>query len=244
MHGIPRQILVRLPSVAGIDLSITNEVVLLWVAALVTFILLAPACRRGNVVPRGPFQNVFEALVQFVERQIVRDSIGAGGARWSPFLLTLFFFILVGNLFGLVPLPQHFKSITASLGVTAALALIVFGVTVGINVTRHGPAGFAAKFMPSGVPVWIAVVMVPIEVISWLARPVSLAIRLFANMLVGHTLIFIFIGMEMAAVWFLLPLPLAGAVIMSCFEIFVAFVQAFVFTLLAGIYIKEALAEH
>jgi F-type H+-transporting ATPase subunit a len=244
MHEIERVVVIPLPRVCGIDLSVTNEVLLLWAAAAVTFVLLAIACRRKSLVPRGVFRNLFEALIEFIEQEIVRGSIGRQGRAWSPFLLTLFFFILFCNLLGAVPLPEVFKSVTSSLGVTVGLALLVFGVTLAVNLSRHGLSGFVKKFLPAGVPWWICPLVVPIEIVSWLAKPVSLAIRLFANMLVGHALIVMFVGLAAVAAWYLKALPFLGAVAMSCFEIFIAFIQAFIFTLLAGVYIKDALEAH
>jgi len=225
----------------GVDLSITNEVLLVWAAAAITFLLLSLGCRRSGLVPKGVFRNVFEALVQFIETQVMRDSIGAGSRAWAPFLLTLFFFILIANLGGMLPAPHHVKAATANINVTAALALVVFGTTIAISVKKHGFGGFLRSFVPGGVPKWLAPLIVPIEIVSWLARPLSLAIRLFANVVAGHSLILIFVGLASASVFYIKPLPLAGAVVMSCFELFVCFVQAFVFTLLSGIYIREAL---
>jgi F-type H+-transporting ATPase subunit a len=244
MHELPRQVLIRLPEVFGVDLSITNEVVLLWAAALVTLAVLAPACRRRGVVPKGWYQNLLESLVEFVENQVVKESIGTEGLMWAPFLLTLFFFILFANLLGLVPLPHHVKAATANINVTLGLALIVFIVTLSINIRRHGLLGFLKKFMPSGVPRAVAVLVIPIEVISWLAKPLSLALRLFANMAAGHALILTFVGIAATAAFYLKPLPVAGAVIMSAFEIFVCLIQAFIFTMLSGVYIKEAIEAH
>ncbi len=241
MHEIERQVLVALPPVWGVDLSITNEVLLVWAAALLTLVLLGCAFRRRGCLPRGAYQNAFEALAVFVEREIAQEGIGAEGRRWTPFLLTLFFFILCANLLGIVPLPSHVKAATANFGVPAALAAIVFGTTLGLNLRRHGLRGFLRKFLPSGLPLPVALLIMPIELVSWLAKPVSLAIRLFANMMAGHTLILIFIALAMEAAWFLAPLPLAGAVLMSVFELFVCLIQAFIFTMLAGMYIKDAL---
>lgn len=241
MHEIERRILLKLPSVFGVDLSITNEVVLLWLAAVLTFGILWLACRRRGAVARGWFQNLFEALIEFVETEIVKQGVGVEGRSWATFLLTLFFFILFSNLIGLAPFPHHAKAATSSISVTLGLAGIVFVLTVAINLYRHGLVGFLKKFLPAGVPKAAAVIVVPIEIISWLAKPLSLAIRLFANMLVGHALIFVFIGLQMTVAWFLIPLPLVGAVVMSCFEIFVSFIQAFIFTLLAAMYIRDAL---
>lgn len=244
MHEIRRRVLVGLPTVLGVDLSITNEVVLLWLAAAVTFIVLTLALRRRDSVPHGVFQNVFDGLLEFVEEEVVRGCIGKEGRAWAPFLLTLFFFILFANLLGMVPLPDHFKAVTSNLSVTAALALIVFMSTIMISIRRHGVIGFLKKFVPSGLPKWVIVMVAPIEVISWLAKPVSLSIRLFANIMVGHALILVFVGLALAANWFIKPLPLAGAVVMSAFELFVSFIQAFIFAMLAGIYIREAIEAH
>jgi F-type H+-transporting ATPase subunit a len=133
---------------------------------------------------------------------------------------------------------------TSSINVTAAFAIIVFVTTIVVNIRTHGLFGFLKKFSPSGLPLVVKVLAVPIEVISWLARPLSLAIRLCANMMAGHALILIFLGMAGSAMWLLKPLPYAGAIIMSAFELFVSFVQAFIFTLLAGMYIKDALDAH
>lgn len=244
MHEIERQVLLRLPSLWGVDLSVTNEVLLLWLSAAVTFILVAAACRRREPVARGWFQNLFEALVELVDKEIVRNTIGGQGGAWTPFLLTLFFFILFCNLLGMVPLPSHVKAITSDFSVTAGLAAMVFVITLFAGVRKHGLTGFASKFVPRGIHPAVAILVIPIEVISWLAKPLSLAIRLFANMMVGHMLILVFVGLEVATVWFVLPLPLAGAVIMSAFEVFICFIQALIFTMLTGIYIREALEAH
>ena len=135
-------------------------------------------------------------------------------------------------------------SVCPAVRVTAGLALLVFLLTIGISLRSHGVWGFFKKFMPSGLPWWIGFIIDPIEIVSWLAKPVSLAVRLFANMMVGHALILVFVGMAAAGAWYVKALPLAGAVVMSGFELFVSFIQAFIFTMLAGFYIKEALEAH
>jgi len=245
VHSLERYVLIDL-HVLGLDLSITNKVLLLWAAALVTFLLLFISCRRKNIVAKGILQNLFEGLIELVEKTIARENIGKEARTWAPFLLTLFFFILFCNLLGLVPFPSHVETVTANFSVPVGLAMIVFLVTIGINLQRHGAGGFLKKFVPNGLPGWTLPLIVPIEIVSWLAKPISLAIRLFANMLVGHALILVFLTMltGFTGFWLMIsPLPLAGAIVMSCFEIFVSFIQAFVFTMLASIYISEALAE-
>lgn len=244
MHEIERTVIIELPVLFGIDLSITNEIVLLWMAALACFVVLTLACRRKTLVATGVLPNLMETLIEFIDRSAGREILGKQAARWSTFLLTLFFFILFSNLMSLVPLPSHVKAMTSSLSVTGALALIVFAATVVINIRQHGLLGFLARFAPPGLPLAVRIFAFPIEVVSWLARPLSLAIRLFANILAGHALILIFLGMAASSTWFLKPLPYAGAVIMSVFELLVGFLQAFIFTLLAGMYIKDAMESH
>jgi F-type H+-transporting ATPase subunit a len=244
MHELQRHFLIRIPPILGIDMSITNEVLLLWLSGLVTLAIVLAGCRRKQLVAHGFWANLFDATADFMGQTAVRDILGPNGKQWAPFLMTLFFFILSMNLFGLIPLPDHAKAMTSSISVTLGLALMVFLVTVIVNIKTHGLRGFLGKFVPAGLPVAIRILVVPIEVASWLARPASLAIRLFANMLAGHALVLIFIGMCASLAWFLKPLPLIGAVIMSGFELFVAFIQAFIFTLLTGMYIKDALDKH
>ncbi len=244
MHDFHRIVIIRLPPIGGLDLSITNEVILLWAAAAFCFIILATACRRRTGVATGPLQNLVEALIEFIDRSAGQEVLGREAARWSSFLLTLFFFIFTANMMSLFPLPSHVKAMTSNLSVTAALAVIVFMTTVTLNIRRHGVIGFLLKFAPSGLPIPVRVLAFPIELISWLARPFSLAIRLFANILAGHALILVFLGMAASATWFLKPLPFIGAVVMSVFELLVGFLQAFIFTLLSGMYIKDAIEKH
>jgi len=244
MHELPRKVLVEIPPFCGVDLSITNEVVLLWVSAALTFVLVTLACRRRGIVARGSLPNAFEAIVEFLDHEVIKGSLGKSGRSWSPFLLSLFFFILFTNLTGMLPFPSHTKAMTSELSVTLALAAIVFATTIVVNVRLHGLLGFIRKFIPSGLPRGIAAAVMPIEIVSWLAKPVSLAIRLFANMMAGHALILVFVVLAMEAAWFLSFLPLAGAVVMSAFELFVCFIQAFIFTMLTGMYIKEAIDVH
>ncbi len=242
MHG-DNTVLFKIPPIGPIDLSITGDVLILWIAALVTFSLLFFSCNRRNPVPRGAFQGLFEGLVEMINKEIIGPCVGKDAAHWSGLILALFFFVLSGNLLGMVP---YSKSPTSNWNVTAGLAAFVFLTTVYINVRSHGLFGFLKKFRPSGVHPAILPLLIPIEVISWLAKPCSLAIRLFANMMAGHALILAFIGLTAAAAaaWktsFLAPLPFVGALIMSSFEIFVSFVQAFIFAMLSALYIREAL---
>lgn len=242
MHG-ESTVLLKIPPIGPVDLSITSDILILWIAAAVTFGLLFLACRRRALVPKGAFQGFFEALIETINTEVIKPCMGADGTHWSGLILALFFFVLFSNLLGLVP---TFESPTSNWNVTAALAAIVFCTTIYISIRTHGFGGFLKKFSPSGVHPAILPLLVPIEVISWIAKPCSLAIRLFANMMAGHALILAFIGLAATctAAWrtcSLAPLPFVGAIVMSAFEIFVCFVQAFIFAMLSGLYIREAL---
>jgi F-type H+-transporting ATPase subunit a len=240
MVEISKEVLIRIPKLGGLDLSITNEVVLLWIAALITAALLIGTGRQKRLVPSGMLPNLFEGLIVFIEKEVLQETFGAQGRKWATFLLSLFFFILFTNLMGMIPLPTHVKAMTSSLSVTAGFALIVFLLTILVNIRQNGVKSFFARFIPAGVPRWLYVLVIPIEIVSWLARPLSLSIRLFANMLVGHFLLMVFIGLAMTSAWYFKALPFVGAVAMGMFEIFVGFIQAFIFTMLAAIYLKDA----
>jgi len=226
--------------ILGIDLSITKAVVMIWVACLLTFLLLTMAGRRTKLVPSG-LQNLVEALVDFLRRNLILETIGEEGLAWFPFIATLFFFILFCNLLGLV--PGAFTA-TSNINVTATLAVIVFLCTQAAGVSKHGLLGYFKKFVPKGIPLFVIPIMVPIEIISQFAKPFSLAVRLFANMTAGHAVILVFLFMIiMFKSWVIVAVPLIGVVIMSAFEIFVGFIQAYIFSILTAMYIAEAVQE-
>ena len=156
-----------------------------------------------------------------------------------PFLLTLFLFVLLGNLIGLLPYAFTY---TSHISVTLTLAVISIGVVIGTGFTKHG-LGFFKLFLPTGAPLFIAPIMVPIEIVSFLAKPFSLAIRLFANMLAGHIMIKVF-AFFCTTTGFLAVLPLFGNIMIYAFEVFVAFLQAYIFTLLVSIYLHDAIDLH
>jgi F-type H+-transporting ATPase subunit a len=170
---------------------------------------------------------------------MVRDNVGREGRQYFPFIFTLFMFILAGNLLGMIPYAYTF---TSQIIVTFGLAFVVFvGVTI-IGLVRHG-TNFFTYFFPDGAPLWMAPLLVPIEVISYLSRPVSLSVRLFANMMAGHTMMKVFGGFTVALALFGVA-PLAMIVALTAFEILVAFLQAYVFTVLTCIYLHDAIHLH
>lgn len=221
-----------------VDASLTNAgaFMLLTVTVVVLFMYLGMRARAR--VP-GRWQSVVELGYEFVAG-MVKENVGSAGRKYFPFIFSLFMFILFANLIGLIPYSFTF---TSHIIVTFAMAMFVFlGVTL-IAIFKHG-FKFLTMFMPSGVPMVMAPVLIPIEVVSYLSRPISLSIRLFANMMAGHTMMKVFAA-------FVVPLgflggwaPLAVDVALTGFEFLVAFLQAYVFTVLTCLYLNDALHLH
>lgn len=227
--------------VAGLDLSITKAVVVLWVAALAVFLLIWLPTRRLRLDGGSRFQGLVESLVEFAQNSLVGEIIGEEGKPFFPFVATLFLYIFVVNLIGLI--PGSFAA-TSLIGTTAAWGVVVFLLYNLAGFMRHGLIGYLKHFFPQ-VPFFLYPIIIPLEIISHIARPASLAIRLFANVVAGHMVLLVFTFLTMTAVWFLKPLPFVMIVVMNLFEIFVAAIQAYIFAVLAAIYIGQAVAtEH
>ncbi len=230
---------VSLPSLElfGIDLSITRHVVIMWVASLLLIVLMLRAFRKPRTVPSG-LANFFEAIVLFLRDEVVLPIMGEDGKKYLPFLLTLFFFILFCNLLGLVP---YSATATGNISVTAGLALCSFLVMLGAGIANNGLFGYFKSLIPSGVPPVLLIILIPVELIGLLVKPFALCVRLFANMTGGHVAILVFLGLIsiLQSEWIAIgSVPFAVAIYML--EIFVGFVQAFVFTLLSTVFISMA----
>ena len=223
--------------IGDVDVSLTNSAafMLLTVVAIGVFLILG--MRRPAMVP-GRWQSMVELSYVFIAN-LVKDTVGTEGRPYFPFIFTVFMFVLVGNLIGMVPYGFTF---TSHIIVTFTMAMVVFlGVTV-IALIKH-KTHFFTFFMPPGVPLIMAPLLVPIEIISYLSRPMSLSVRLFANMLAGHTLLKVFAGFVVALGLFGV-FPLAFVVVLTGLEIVIAFLQAFVFTILTCLYLNDALHLH
>ena len=223
--------------IGDVDVSLTNSAafMLLTVVAIGVFLILG--MRRPAIVP-GRWQSMVELSYVFIAN-LVKDTVGTEGRPYFPFIFTVFMFVLVGNLIGMVPYGFTF---TSHIIVTFTMAMVVFlGVTV-IALIKH-KIHFFTFFMPPGVPLIMAPLLVPIEIISYLSRPMSLSVRLFANMLAGHTLLKVFAGFVVALGLFGV-FPLAFVVVLTGLEIVIAFLQAFVFTILTCLYLNDALHLH
>ncbi len=188
----------------------------------------------------GRMQSLAEMSYEFVA-STVQMSGGHDGMRFFPFVFTLFLFVLFSNLIGLIP---YTFSITSQIAVTFALAALVIGIVIIYGTIRHG-THFLRLFVPSGVPIALLPFLVPIEIISFLSRPISLSVRLFANMLAGHITLKVMGGFVVSllgagAFAVLAPLPLAAAVVLTAFELLVAVLQAYVFAILTCVYLNDA----
>jgi F-type H+-transporting ATPase subunit a len=223
--------------VGDIDVSFTNSATFMALTVIGVSAFLVLGMRRHALVP-GRWQSMAELSYVFIAN-LVKDTVGTEGRPYFPFIFTVFMFVLFGNLFGMVPYGFAF---TSHIIVTFTMAIVVFlGVTV-IALIKH-KLHFFTFFMPPGVPLIMAPLLVPIEIISYLSRPVSLSVRLFANMLAGHTLIKVFAGFVVALGLFG-AFPLAFIVALTALEIVIAFLQAFVFTILTCLYLNDALHLH
>lgn len=218
------------------DISFTNAS--MWMVAAICTIstLLFVGASRKQLVP-GRWQAGAEMMVDFVGNMIT-DNTGKEGMKYFPFIFTLFMFILFGNLLGMV--PGSF-TITSHIIVTFALAAFLFVAITAIGFIRHG-LHFFSLFLPKGTPWWMIPMLLPIELISYLARPCSLSIRLAANMLAGHLLMKIVAGFVMIGLWGVFPF--AFLLIFTGFEIFIACLQAYIFAMLTCIYLNDALNLH
>ena len=223
--------------IGDVDVSLTNSAAFMVLTVVAIGVFLILGMRRPAIVP-GRWQSMVELSYVFIAN-LVKDTVGTEGRPYFPFIFTVFMFVLVGNLIGMVPYGFTF---TRHIIVTFTMAMVVFlGVTV-IALIKH-KMHFFTFFMPPGVPLIMAPLLVPIEIISYLSRPMSLSVRLFANMLAGHTLLKVFAGFVVALGLFGV-FPLAFVVVLTGLEIVIAFLQAFVFTILTCLYLNDALQLH
>lgn len=230
--------------IAGIDVSFTNSAVWMLIGLVVSTAFLMLATRKKAMVP-SRLQMTAELLYDFVAG-MVRDSIGHKGAKYFPFVFTLFMFVLMGNMLGLIPGAFTY---TSHLAVTGGLALFVFFMVVLFGIFNHG-LKFFSLFLPPGVPWWLALPMIAIELVSFFVRPITLSVRLFANMMAGHIMLKVVAGFAIAAASAGAGMALAGIfpvlinVMLMAFELLVAFIQAYVFAILTCVYLKDTVDLH
>ncbi|MGB4057272.1 MAG: F0F1 ATP synthase subunit A [Alphaproteobacteria bacterium] len=233
----------RIPlEIGGIDLSFTNSSLWMAIALVTSTTLLTLATSKNQMIP-GRAQVAAEMIYGFIAN-MVRENLGPRGQEYFPLIFTLFMLVLTGNMLGMLPYSFTY---TSHLIVTGALALVIFLTVMVIGIARHG-THFFDLFVPPGVPAWLLPLILPIEILSFLVRPITLAMRLFANMMAGHLILKVFAGFSVAmltsfgvAGFFMALLPAGFNVILISFEFLVAFLQAYVFSILACIYLKDTI---
>jgi len=226
----------------GIDFSITKHLVFIWIAVIILsfFLIRAAKSYKKSKVPKG-FNNVLEVLIVFVRDEIARPTIGKGFERFLPYLLTVFFFILTANFIGLVP---YTATSTSNISVTAALALISFGVIQVGGMMKNGVFGYFRGLIPHGIPSWLLPIMIVVELLGLFTKPFALAIRLFANMTAGHIVIMALIGLIfILRTYFVVPVSISFALFIYLLEILVALIQAYIFTMLSSLFIGMAVHQ-
>ena len=254
-HPVPGLPAIEVPS------PLSLHVLMLLIGAVFTFLLARTAAKRKGLLPGSPVGHVVEVLLLYIRDEVARPNIGKkDGDKWVPFLATFFFFIMVLNLMGLVPL---FAGATADISVTAALALLSFVVFNAAGIIKNGAFHYVKGIVPSGVPWWVLPILAPIEFISILIRAFSLTIRLFANMVAGHIMILVIAGLitvlspmisnalhgtlgaaaNGVSLAIIAPLPLAFLLFILVIKVLVCVLQAFVFTFLSSLYIGGALHQ-
>ncbi len=225
---------------SGWDISITEPVLWTLVASFILIVFSLFAVRRLELVPMRPSQNLLEFLFEFIENQIIKPT-DLNGAEWTPLIASVFLFILFNDWMGIIPgaVPA-----TGNINETASLALLIFAIGLFIRFKKKGLWEFFKSIVPEGVNGPIVFLMFPIELVSQLFKPFSLAIRLFANMSGGHLLLLTIMGFTtMFGNLAVSIVSVGGAVMIMLFEIFVGFIQAYVFAFLSALLIGESMAE-
>jgi F-type H+-transporting ATPase subunit a len=232
-------------SAGSFNISFTNSSLWMMIAVISSIVLLSMAMSKKAVIP-GRMQIMAEMLYEFVAN-MVRENIGSEGRKYFPFVFTVFMIVIMGNMLGMLPYSFTY---TSHIAVTGILALAVFLMVTLFGIAKHG-LSFFSLFCPSGVPLYLLPLIIPIEILSFLVRPVTLAVRLCANMIAGHMILKVFAGFcvgllglggvvgVVASVF-----PMLFNVLMIGFEFFIAFIQAYVFTILTCIYLKDSVELH
>lgn len=223
--------------IGGIDVSFTNSALFMVLAVVAAVALMGFCLRRRTIIP-SVVQSIPEVMYEFIAG-LIKENVGVEGMKYFALIFSIFMFVAFGNVLGLFPYAFTFTSHLAAVG---GLALIALSFNIGIGIKKK-KLGYLRTFLPKGIPMALAPLIIPIEMISFLSKPFSLTVRLVANMTVGHIMLKIIAG-------FILPLGMLGIVpfgfagAIMVFEVFIALLQAFIFTVLSCIYLGDALHEH
>lgn len=223
--------------IGNVDISFTNSSLFMVLAVVLSTLIFAFCLRKRTVVP-SVSQSVPETIYEFIS-SLLKENVGLEGLKYFSFIFTLFLFVAFGNLLGLFPYAFTFTSHLAAVGGLSVIALL-FNMCIGIKKKKWG---YLRTFLPKGIPVALAPLIVPIEMISFISKPFSLTVRLVANMTVGHIMLKIIAGFVVAlGIGGIVPLAFDGCIIV--FEIFIALLQAFIYTVLSCIYLGDAIHSH
>lgn len=231
--------------IGGMDVSYTNSSLWMTIGVVVSLVFLAIAVRPKALVP-GRMQMASEMLYEFIA-SIIRENVGPKGRKFFPLIFTLFIVVMLGNSLGLIPFSFTY---TSHIIVTVALALLIFGIVLIVGFYKHG-FHFFSLFIPPGTPIWLAPFIFILEIVSFFVRPITLSVRLFANMMAGHIVLKVFAAFSVSFIalgaggWLAAIVPTLFNSIIIAFELLIAYLQAYVFTILSCIYLKDALEmEH
>lgn len=221
----------------GVDVSFTNSSLFMVLAVVMCTLVFGLCLRKRSIVPNAA-QSFAESIYEFVHG-LLKENVGAEGLKYFPFIFTVFTFVAFGNVLGLFPYAFTFTSHLTAVGCLSIIALL-FNIAIGMKKKK---IGWLRTFLPKGIPLALAPLIVPIEMISFLSKPFSLTVRLVANMTVGHIMLKIIAGFIVGlGVLGAVPLLFDSAII--CFEIFISLLQAFIYTVLSCIYLGDAIHEH
>ncbi len=235
-------------NLGSLKLPLSKHLLMMLIAAFI-MVVLFPLIIRIKSSKLMPFKTALEAMFLFIREDIVIPNLGKGGLKYLPYFATLFFFILICNLLGMIPFGA---SATGNIAVTAAMALTTFVFINFAGIREQGAVSYIKHIVPSGVPVWLFPLLFPIEVVGLLTKSFALCVRLFANMIAGHIVILSFMGLifMFGAInpWLGLGVTAPVSVVMILFvsllELFVAFLQAYIFTFLTAIFVGAAMNPH
>jgi len=231
-----------------IDISITKHVINMWIAAGILLIVVALATRKRALIPKGGY-NLLETFVLFVRDEVSAKNIGEHANLYTPYLCSAFFFILFMNLGGLLPIPAFggfpgISTATGNISVTMVLALFTFAITQIAGMRAQGVIGYWIHLVPAGVPAWLWPLMLPVEILGLFTKPFALTVRLFANMVAGHIVIFFLIALTIFLSVYVAPVSVLFALGIFMLELFVGLVQAYVFTMLSAVFIGMTQHAH
>ena len=228
----------EMPKLLGMNIDFTNSSLFMTISVCLIVFFVFGGIRKREVIP-GYWQAMVEGCYNFIKGTII-NSAGKEGMKYFSFIFTLFLFVLFCNVLGMIPTGF---TVTSHIAITFLLAIVVFIYMNIIAFSKHG-IKYCKMFLPKGTPWWLAPLMIFIELFAYLSRPISLSVRLAANMMAGHTMLKIIAGFVLKMHIILALFPFLFVVVLTGFEIFVALLQAYIFTILTCIYLNDALHMH